>query len=116
MVQPATAQAIIQATTFDIFNTASLPARHELMAQYWSSNIVAHPPTGNTGTGFSTIDRMYDELHAEGREAWTFTKDGGYVDQRGCEYFHPILDTSILAKESDGDWTEASLPLVRTSR
>lgn len=98
MVSAATAQAIVKATTFDIFNSASVPSRHELMEQYWSPNIVAHPPVGDTGTGFSTIDKMYDELHAEGRESWTFTNEGGLWINGDVSTLCPVWTVSVFAR------------------
>lgn len=57
------AQAIVTATTFDIFNEHNQTKRRELMERFWITDIAFYSPFG-VSTGYDALDRVWEgEYH-----------------------------------------------------
>jgi hypothetical protein len=52
------ARAIVQATTFDIFNEHNQSKRRELMEKYWAIDLICHSPFG-ASTGYDALDQLW---------------------------------------------------------
>jgi hypothetical protein len=53
------ARALVEATTFDIFNEHDQPKRRLLMDKYWASNLTCYSPFG-VATGYDALDKVWD--------------------------------------------------------
>lgn len=55
------ARALVEATTFDIFNEHDQPKRRLLMDKYWASNLTCYSPFG-VATGYDALDKVWDSI------------------------------------------------------
>lgn len=62
-VSQLAATTLAQATTVSIFNERDASKRRQLMEQYWSPNIICYEP-GRSGSGYESIDQMWQKIHA----------------------------------------------------
>lgn len=53
------ARALVQATTFDIFNERDQSKRRRLMEQYWANDLTCYSPFG-VSTGHIAMDQLWD--------------------------------------------------------
>ncbi|KIM95838.1 hypothetical protein OIDMADRAFT_148820 [Oidiodendron maius Zn] len=69
------ARALVQATTFDIFNEHDQPKRRQLMEKYWVPGITCYSPFG-ASTGYDALDQTWNGLHADDKASWVFEPSG----------------------------------------
>ena len=53
------ARALVEATTFDIFNERDQSKRRQLMERYWAVDLTCHSPFG-ASTGYDAMDQVWD--------------------------------------------------------
>ena len=53
------ARALVEATTFDIFNERDQTKRRQLMENYWASDITCYSPFG-ASAGYAAMDQLWD--------------------------------------------------------
>ncbi|KIM92778.1 hypothetical protein OIDMADRAFT_149980 [Oidiodendron maius Zn] len=69
------ARALVEATTFDIFNERDQTKRRQLMEKYWASDITCYSPFG-ASAGYDAMDQLWDGLHADEKSTWAFQRSG----------------------------------------
>jgi hypothetical protein len=52
------ARAIVQATTFDVFNEHDASKRRQLMEKYWAPGVTCFSPFG-IATGYDALDQVW---------------------------------------------------------
>ena len=58
-ISPEQAHAIVQATTFDIFNEHDQAKRRHLMERFWAPDVTCCSPFG-VATGYGALDHVWD--------------------------------------------------------
>jgi hypothetical protein len=53
------ARALVDATTFDIFNEHVQSKRRQLMEKYWATDVTCYSPFG-ASTGYDALDKVWD--------------------------------------------------------
>ncbi|KAN0108607.1 hypothetical protein V8E51_008349 [Hyaloscypha variabilis] len=67
--------AIVQATTFDVFNEHDASKRRQLMEKYWAPGVTCFSPFG-IATGYDALDQVWAGLHADEKSTWIFSRSG----------------------------------------
>jgi hypothetical protein len=57
-ISPEQAHAIVQATTFDIFNEHDQVKRRHLMERFWAPDVTCYSPFG-VATGYDALDHVW---------------------------------------------------------
>jgi hypothetical protein len=52
------ARALVQATTFDIFNEHDQSKRRQLMEKFWTADVTCYSPFG-VATGYDALDQVW---------------------------------------------------------
>ncbi|KAE8450787.1 hypothetical protein EG329_005700 [Mollisiaceae sp. DMI_Dod_QoI] len=69
------ARALVQATTFDIFNEHDQSKRRQLMEKFWAADVTCYSPFG-VATGYDALDQVWGGLHTDEKSTWVFKQSG----------------------------------------
>jgi hypothetical protein len=56
------ARALVEATTFEIFNKRDQSKRRQLMERYWAADLTCYSPFGAL-IGYDAMDKLWDGEH-----------------------------------------------------